>query len=80
MSLLIKKDGRIICAKYHKKEETDIYIDDSVHEWLVNCIGVEYGEPLIGNYDEKTHEWFKLNDRDRKTHFEKIYGNTKDEK
>ncbi|MGL5646932.1 MAG: hypothetical protein ACRDDY_03695 [Clostridium sp.] len=74
MALLIKKDGRILCAKFYEKEKGDIYVDDAVHEWLANCLGKEYGEPIIGNYSSDTHQWFKLNDEDRKRDFDWIYG------
>lgn len=65
MALRVKVDGRILCANFHLKEEGDIYIDDSVHEWLSNVIDKKYGYPIIGKYNEQTHEWFKLNDEEK---------------
>lgn len=31
MALLIKPDGRILCAAKHVREETDTYVDDDLH-------------------------------------------------
>lgn len=31
MALRIRKDGRILCAALHPKEEGDTYIDDGLH-------------------------------------------------
>jgi len=34
VAIRIRKDGRMLCAKYHKEEEGDIYVNDSIHEYL----------------------------------------------
>ena len=62
MSLRIRKDGRILCAKYHKEEMGDLYINDKLHEWLNGCDErkLKYSTPLKF-YNPKTHEWFFVN-------------------
>jgi hypothetical protein len=34
MAVRIRKDGRILCAAMHGKEDGDIYVDDGVHYHL----------------------------------------------
>ena len=58
MAIRIRKDGRMLCAKYHKEEEGDIYVNDSIHEWLSGCRG---NKPLLNFYNYKAHEWFVIN-------------------
>ena len=54
MAIRIRKDGRMLCAKYHKEEEEDIYVNDSIHEYLAGSLDISVN--LI-SYDEKKHEW-----------------------
>jgi len=58
MAIRIRKDGRMLCAKYHKEEEGDIHVNDSIHEWLSGCRG---NKPLLNFYNYKAHEWFIIN-------------------
>jgi len=54
MAIRIRKDGRMLCAKYHKEEEGDIYVNDSIHEYLAGSLNMSVN--LI-SYDKKKHEW-----------------------
>jgi hypothetical protein len=31
MALRIRKSGRIVCAKYHKERQGDVYVNDALH-------------------------------------------------
>lgn len=58
MALRIRKNGDIVSAKHYKAEEGDIYINDSVQEWL--C-GANEHSPFKDNpvleYFEQDHIW-----------------------
>lgn len=58
---LLYRDGRFLCANYHKKIENDIYIEDSVLETLAGAGGTE---PIL-EYDEYLHEWFLKSKRNK---------------
>ena len=66
MAIRIRKDGKILCAKYHKVEEGDIYIDDAIHEYLTGCNGIiPLEEAPLCYYNSKIHQWFWRWDKDR---------------
>lgn len=37
MALRVRKNGKIVCAKDYAEEDGDIYINDSIHEFLGGC-------------------------------------------
>ena len=55
MAIRIRKDGRLLCANHHPPQEGDIYIDDSIHEYLGNCLNISVNKIT---YNPITHEWF----------------------
>lgn len=62
MALRVRKNGDIVCAKYHKAKEGDICINDKIHEWMAGASGHLDSNPIIGDYDEKKHIWKILRD------------------
>ena len=66
MAVRIRKDGRILCAAYHEKQEGDIYIDDGLHYYLAVEKRILVSEPMRlkgGRGGHKKHgEWWWINE------------------
>jgi hypothetical protein len=58
MALRIRKDGRILCAAIHPKEEGDTYIDDGLHYEMSVIHKVIGSEPA--DLHAKSGQWWWL--------------------
>ncbi len=50
MAIRIRKDGRLLCAAMHKKEEGDIYLSDEIVEKLPIVPGPEERHRITGEW------------------------------
>ena len=75
MSLIIKKDGRVLCAAIHKKESGDLYIDDELHYHLSVVEKILVTEPI--KQHKLRGEWWWRHKIPKNIKIEKFYKNLK---